>query len=261
MGFQYAGNLGGAGSPVTVKMLASETCYVGQLVEDGHIAGAGGHFQIANVAAEAGDDTGKIMGVISGIVDDSRTYVAAASGTAQYGDRTTYTTTQATVLANGPSEAQITLIQPGITLLRAPIYNAAWGTALTEQVVTTASATGVTITAAGDAITDIADDYATAYCRSGANRGEYRIVTTSTSTTVNTVVVPFPNAIAVGDVFVIASCVLGVGGLDFPASADCIDGNNDMDAYFDVFYHQINLEESGKEWASFTPWAGYHIHA
>ena len=126
MGFTYAGNLGGAGSPVTQNMLASETCYVGQLVEDGHIAGAGGHFQIANVAAEANDDTGKIMGFVSGIVDGSRTYVASASGTAQYGDRTTYTTTQATIKANGPSEAQITLIQPGITLVRAPIFNGAW---------------------------------------------------------------------------------------------------------------------------------------
>ena len=261
MGFTYAGNLGGAGAPVVRKMFSSEDCYLGQLVEDGKVAGTGGHFQIANVAAEASDDTGKIFGFISGIVDGSRANVAAASGTAQYGDKTTYTTTQATVASTGISEAKITLIIPGITIVKAPIYNAAWGTALTTQTATTASSGGVTITAANDAITDIADDFATAYCRSGANRGHYRIVTTSTSTTVNTVVVPFPYAIAVGDVFVIASCRLGVSGLDFPASADCIDGNNDMDAFFDVYYHNINLEESGKEFATFSIWPGYHSHA
>lgn len=261
MGFEYAGNLGGAGAPVKVPMQIGETCYVGQLVQTGLVGGAGGHCQIADVATEASDDDQSILGFISGVVDDSRTYVAAASGTAQYGDRCTYTTTQATVASTGCPTVEVTLALPMVTLIRAPIYNAAWGTALTEQTVTSASSTGVTITAANNAVTDMADDYVTAYCRSGANRGLYRVVTTSTSTTVNTVTVPFPYGIAVGDVFVLASCVIGKGGLDFPASADCIDGNNDMNAYYDVFYHYIDLSESGKEYAIFSLWNGYHIHS
>jgi hypothetical protein len=205
--------------------------------------------------------------MISAVADESRAYVAASSGTAEYGDRSTYTTTQATVAANlgtgltGGGEVDVTLIIPGITLVRAPIYNAAWGTALTVQTVTTASSGGTTITAANNAITDMADDFVTAYCRTGANRGHYRVVTTTTSTTASTVTVPFPYAIAVGDTFVLASCVLGLGGLDFPASADCIDGNNDMNAYYSVLYHEVNLEEAGKEYAIFSLNGGYHTHA
>jgi hypothetical protein len=267
MAFTYAGNLGGAGAPVIRRFQIGETCYNGQLVQTGLVGGAGGHVQIADVATEASDDDQTILGFITAVADESRTYVASSSGTAGYGDRSTYTVTQATIAANlgtgltGGGEVDVCLALPMVTMIRAPIYNAAWGTALTVQTVTTASSGGVTITAANNAITNIADDYATAYCRTGANRGHYRVVTTSTSATVNTVTVPFPYAIAVGDTFVIASCVLGKGGLDFPASADCIDGNNDMDAYYDVYYHDINLEESGKEYAIFSFTNTYHIHS
>jgi hypothetical protein len=265
MGFQYAGNLGGAGAPVVNKFLTNLDLYVGQLVNftkaGTDALNLGGHLSVAVPAANANDDEFPIAGFVSGIVDGSRAYVAASSGTAQYGNKTTYTTTQSVVADTGPSEVKITLAIPGITLMQAPIFNAAWGTALTEQVVTTASGGGVTITAAGDAITDIIDDMATAYCRSGANRGLYRPVMTTTSTTVNTVTVPFPYGIAVGDVFVIASCLKGLGSMNFPTSADCIDGNHALAAFYSVYYHEINLEESGKEYAKFSLWTGQHLHA
>ena len=162
MGFTYAGNLGGAGAPVVMNMFAGETCYAGQLVQTGLVGGAGGHVQIADAETEASDDDQKLLGFISGVVDGSRTYVASVSGTAQYGDRSTYTTTQATVKANGPAEVQVTLAIPGVTLMRAPIFNGAWGTALTVQTNTSASSGGVTITDANNLVTDIADYYATA---------------------------------------------------------------------------------------------------
>ena len=264
MGFSYAGNLGGAGAPVVQRHLINETCYTGQLLmfqkptTDG--VNIGGTVRIVDAAAEAHEDAFPIGGIVSGVVDASRTYVKSVSGTQQYGDRSTYTTTLADVLANGPGEVEVTLIIPGITLVRAPIFNGAWGTALTEQVATTTDATGVTITATGDAITDIADDMAIAYCRSGASRGEYRVVTTSTSTTANVVLIPFSKGIVAGDVFVIASCVPGLASLQIPATADCIDGNVISNVGYDVFYHQVNLQESGKEFAIFTLWNGYHIH-
>ncbi len=258
MGFQYAGNLGGAGAPVTMDMLTGETMYAGQLLEYDVSAANGGHVIPANAASEADEDDQRIIGVCSGIVDGSRTYVASSSGTAQYGDRTTYTVTQATIKANGPSEVQVTLSIPMVTLFRAPIYNAAWGTALTTITNTSASSGGVTVT--GDAITDAADDFSTLYCRTGANRGEYRVVTTGTSTTVRTVVVPFSNAIAVGDTFVSCSLVKGFAHMDIPATADCIDGNNDVNAWYNVFVKELNLEESGKEFAVFSFWNNQHVH-
>jgi len=267
MGFTYAGNLGGAGAPTVLRLQTGETCYNGQLVQADISAANGGHVQIADVASEASEDDLPIVGMITAIADESRTYVASSSGTAQYGDRSTYTITQSTIAGNlgtklsGGGEVDVTLIIPGVTLVKAPIYDAAWGTALTEMVVTTASSGGVTITATGDAVTDVPDDLATIFCRSGANRGHSRIVTTGTSTTVRTVVIPFPYGIAVDDVFVQFSGKLGKSHMDIPATADCIDGDNDLNAYYDVFYHEINLEETGKEYAIFSLYAGHHIHS
>ena len=247
-GFEYAGSLvGGGAAPIVREFQISETCYVGQLVMGPRVGGLGGNIQIADAATEASENDQPIMGIVAGVVDSSRAYSST-----YYGDGSTYTTTQATIASTGTPRVKVTLAIPWVTLIRGPIFNAAYGTALTVQTVTTASSGGVTITAANNAITDIADDFAVAYCRTGANRGHYRVVTTSTSTTVNTVTVPFPYGIALGDTFVIASCVPGIGGLNIPATANCIDGNDDMNAYYDVFYHEINLAEAGKEYAVFA---------
>jgi len=131
MGFNYAGNLGGAGAPVVRNFHTSEDCYAGQLIQSGKTAGAGGHIQIADAPTLAKEDVLNPWGFISGIVDGSRTYVASSSGTAQYGDRTTYTTTQADIASTtkGVSEVEVTYMLPMVTLVRAPIFNAAWGTA------------------------------------------------------------------------------------------------------------------------------------
>jgi hypothetical protein len=258
MGFQHAGSLTGA-APIVRRYQGGTDLYVGNLVQTGLVNPAhGGHVEIAESEGEAWENDQMLVGMVSAIADNSRTYVAASSGTAGYGDMSTYTTTQATIAANlgtgltGGGEVDVTLAIPYDTLIRAPIYNGAWGTALTEQVATSASSTGVTITATGDAIADFTDAFGTIYCRSGANRGHYRVMTTTTSTTVNTVVVPFPYGIVVGDVFVAAGIRLGMSTMNLPSSADCIDGNLVQTSYIPVYYHEINLEESGKEYAIFS---------
>ena len=247
MSFEYAGSLVG-GASVTRTLQIGETVYTGQLLQSNLVGGTGAAVQIADVASEAHENDQPIVGIATGchLVND------AGWNSTYYGDTCTYDTTTTAQQANdpvGPAEVECTYIIPNITLVRAPIYNAAYGTALTEMVITTANAAGTTVTHANDAITDIADDLSTIYCREGASRGHYRVNTTSTSTTAQAVTIAFPYGLAVGDKMVCASCVLGVGGLDIPSSANCIDGNNDMDAYYDVFYHQLNLEESGKEFA------------
>jgi len=250
-GFEYGGSLIG-GAPVVRKLQIAETCYTGQLLMTGLAAGTGGAVQIADVASEANENDQPLIGINTGcnIIND-----AGWSGVTGYGDTCTYDTTVAAQQANDPvgaCEVETTLILPYITLVRGPIYNAAYGTALTECVITTANAAGTTLTHVGYAVTDMADDLCMSYCRSGASRGHYRVITTSTSTTVQTLTIAMPYGTAVGDVFVHASCVFGAGGLDIPATANCIDGNNDMNAYYDVFYHGVNLEETGKEFALFT---------
>jgi len=254
-GFEYAGSLVGPHAPIVRTGLhTSETMYEGQLCMPGITAGTGGHVQIADVAGEAQEDAYKIMGIVSGVVDGSRTY-----NSTYFGNSTTYSTTQSVVALTGPSEVQVTLIIPGITLVKGPIFNGAFGTALTEVTVTTASSGGTTITSTSNAVTDIMDSYTTAYCRSGANRGQYRIVT-NCGTGANVVTVPFKYGIAVGDKFVLSAGVLGVAPIYFGATANYIDGNYTMTNYYFAYYHAINLEESGKEFAVFSLWNGYHQH-
>lgn len=248
MGFEYAGSIAGGGHAPVVRLLQiGETCYTGQLLQSGLIGGAGGAVQIADVASEAHENDQPIIGIATGVhvIND------AGWNATNHGDTATVDTAQAAQVANDPvgaTHVETTLILPSYTLVRAPIYNAAYGTALTEVSVTTASTDGLTVTHANDSVTDIADDLGMVYCRSGANRGHYRVVTTGT-TTAQTLTIALPYDTVVGDTFVVASCVFGLGGLDIPATANCIDGNNDLDAYYDVYYHDVNLEESGKEFA------------
>jgi len=247
MAFTIAGSL--TGSPVVIRTYQiGETMYAGQLAMSGLVGGAGGHVQIADAASEAHENDQPILGVVVGAFQDgvySSTY---------NGDGITYDTTLANVLANTHKDAamvQVARVLPDDTLIRGPIYDGEYKTALTVLTETTGDATGLTVTHAGEAITDIADDFATIYCRTGANKGLYRVVTTG-GTGSQVCTVAFPYAISVGDTFVCASCVLGLGGLDIPATADCIDGNVALSSYYDVEYHSINLEEAGKEFATFT---------
>jgi hypothetical protein len=258
MGFQFAGSLSGS-APIVRRFQIGTTMYVGCLVQPGLVnVGLGGHVDLLEVATAAAEGAQPIVGMVSAVADESRTYVPAVSETAGYGDRSTYSTTMADITANnaphltGGGEVDVTLALPMDTLIRAPIYNTTWGNALTEQVVTSADTNGVSITATGDAIATMTAGFMTAYCRSGANRGHSRIVTTATSTTVSVVAVPFPYTIAVDDVFVVASCALGYSGMDVCTASDAIDGNKISTYYYLVYYHEVNLEESGKEYAVFS---------
>ena len=76
---------------------------------------------------------------------------------------------------------KVALITPN-TVLRAPIYNNAVGTLPVLLTSTSGNANGLTVTTNACDFTPVAD-LCTIYCRSGANRGAYRI-TNDTSTTV-----------------------------------------------------------------------------
>ncbi len=248
-GFEWAGSLTNS-APIKMVLPIGETMYVGQLAQwdfGNGLVGTACGVQIADVASSTHENDLAVAGVVRGVYSADRTYDST-----YFGDKCTYSVTQSVIADTGFPQVELILAIPHSTLFKAPVVDATFGTAMVVQTVTSASSGGVTITAANDAITDIADNLATAYCRTGANRGQYRVVTTSTSTTVNTVTVPFKYGIVAGDTFVIASCKLGMGGLEIPATANCIDGNNALGDYRDVIYHEINLEEAGKEYAVFS---------
>ena len=251
MGFSYAGNLGGAGAPVIRRFHTNESMYVGCFVQS---VGAGGQVGLLDVPATLNTTTTHPLGFVTGIVDDSRAYTAAVSGTAGYGNKTTYTATQSVVKSTGISEVEVCLAIPGVTLIRAPIYKGVWGTALYEIVNTTENSAGTTVVSPV-ATADIGDVLGMIYCRSGANRGMYRTIAAITTVT-TTVTVPFPNTIAAGDTFVQVSLLLGFGNMMSSAAADCLDGNLTGADGHSVYFHEINLEESGKEYAVFALWGG-----
>ncbi len=247
-GFECAGSLANS-APIKLIMPVSETMYVGQMAQwdagNGAVGTSGG-VQILDAATELWEDDEPVAGVVAGVYSGDRVYDATYKG-----DKCTYSVTQSVIADTGPGRVELILAIPHVTLFKGPIYDTTFGTALTELVVTSASTNGTTVTHANQTVVDHADDFSTIYCRSGANRGQYRANTTpGTNAQVTTEV--FPYGIAVGDVFVVASVKIGLSCIDIPATANCIDGDNNIDTGYGVIIHELNLEESGKEYAAFS---------
>jgi hypothetical protein len=140
---------------------------------------------------------------------------------------------------------------------RAPIFDAAVATALTEVTVTTRDAEGDAITHSTALGTAPVSQYSTAYCRKGANKGLYRVITTgATGSQVPTIC--FPYDIEVGDIFVCANVILGPCRFDFSTYILGIDGTGIFTEYMDCFCHELNLEISGKEYAVISI-AAHHV--
>jgi hypothetical protein len=248
MAFQYAGDLNGA-RPVVRRFVIGADCYQGQLAAADISLSTGGAVVACPVAASAlPDATSHIIGIITGVVQ-SPTYTASYYN----GDKATYTTTQATIAALDPptpQEVEVTLITP-TTLIKAPIWQATPGVALTELASTTAVSAGTTVVTSGFTATE--DSYSTIYCRSGVNAGQYRKITADGGTTTQTVTIPFQGT-AIGDKFVVCNVVRGYAHVDWVATyLNGIDGGAAVGTYaYYVYVHELNLKESGKEYAIFT---------
>jgi len=248
MAFKYAGDLNGA-RPVVRRFVIGADCYQGQLAAADIGLTTGGEVVACPVAASAlPDATSHIVGIITGVIQ-SPTYTASYYN----GDKATYTTTQATIAALEPAQPQmveVTLITP-TTLIKAPIWQGTPGTALTELASTTAVSAGTTVVTSGFTATE--DSYSTIYCRSGANRGQYRKITADSGTTTQTVTIPF-QATSIGDKFVVCNVVKGYAHVDWLGTyLNGIDGGAAVGTYaYYVYVHELNLEEAGKEYAIFT---------
>jgi hypothetical protein len=253
MGFQYAGNLGGAGAPVVREMIVSETMYVGQMAQGGEIA-AIGDCEPLDAPTDLNHGSFRPVGCVLGVVDDGRTYTTPSSGTAQYGDTAVYSATQSVIANTGPATVKVALNVPGVTMFKASLYNGTWGTVLTEHVIGTTNSAGTSVIVTS-ATTDYGDDTGTCYCRTGANRGIYRRISTITTTT-STIVIPFPYTITAGDTFVFCGPTLGFCNIMTEASADFVNANDVQDDGYAVYCHELNLQESGKEYMVFAFWGG-----
>lgn len=151
---------------------------------------------------------------------------------------------------NDPQSLVQIAVCDATTRIRGRIYNGAYGTAITTLTNTVASATGVLVTHnnnddAGDS------DLSTIYCRTGANAGLYRVVSTAAIGT-STVTHAFPNAIAVGDTFVRVNLKQGFSQMQTDANNLYIDnGANPTDAYWGLMVDFLDLRTSGQEFCEF----------
>jgi len=258
MGFTYAGNLGGAGAPVIREMTVGEAMYVGQMAQSGEVGGIG-DAMILDAPTDLNFETSKPIGCVLGVVDDGRTYVTPVSGTAQYGDKANYSATQSVIADTGPARVKIALNVPGVTMYKAPLYQTTWGTALTEYTIATTNSAGTSVIVTS-ATADYGDKTGTCYCRSGLNRGVYRRIAAITTVT-STITIPFPYTITAGDTFVFCGPTIGFCNIMTQASADFVDGADVQDDGYSVYCHDINLEESGKEYMVFSFWGGAYVTA
>lgn len=242
MAWEFAQNMYGAPALIHERLQVGETMYQGQILRADHALG--GTVAVADLAGAGPDATSQIVGIVNG-VRTSPTY-----STAFQGDTATYDTTQAAHVANdpvGPTLIDMTVIRPG-DILKAPLHNATIATAPDVLTASSTSTDGLTMTHTGTAVTTPTSNYATLYCRTGANRGQYRVITTGASTT-QTMLNAFTYDIAANDTFVWANIKVGVCHIDFTTDFLGIDVDTSVSSFFEVYCWQLNLEEAGKEFA------------
>jgi hypothetical protein len=246
MAFQYLGEITGGLAPVISKQVGA-TLYGGQLCQ---YSGAAGGQVIPVAAAAAGPDTTVVAGIVLGAAKNTSPGTSIYSSTYN-GDTITFDVTQATVVANSPVGAAIAQIQtltPN-SLIKAPVVKDTVGTAPECKACTTGSSDGLTFVV--PTIDTTVSGYSTVYCRTGANRGEYRVVTTGATTT-QTVVIPFTNDIAIGDTFCIANIKEGLSHISWDSLFLGVDSSYDPSSnYFVAIVHELNLEVAGREYVTF----------
>lgn len=245
MAFEYAGDLISGAMPVKRTFQAGADMWSGTLAAIDVATTTGGYVKNCPVAAAGPDTATRILGICTG-VKTSPVY------TSLYGDKTTYDTTQATLVANdpvGPALAEVTLITP-TTLIKAPIWLTTPGTAPLCLAATTAVTDGLTFVTSGFAAA--VDAFSTAYCRTGANRGQYRKVD-GTGTTTQAFVIPWTYDVAIGDEFVVVNMVEGMAHVDLVGTyLNGLEGAAALSNYYKVYIHELNLETAGQEYAVFT---------
>lgn len=242
--------------PVDYGSGGAATVYEGQLVVAGAVAtcqGVKGWTPAGNADTTADQVP---FGVVLGLNNKTPLYNST------YGAYGTSVGTQATLLARDwrlaegmwakGDPALMALVAPitPATILKGRIFDSTWGTAPTLQTVTTGSTDGLGFTGTTAGFTPVAYN-ATYYCRTGANKGLYR-VSYDTSATVHTFYLPFPYDIAIGDTFVAANIGLGTVKMCLGGGGCFIDNNAAVGSdYLWADVLELNLETAGSEYAIF----------
>lgn len=217
-------------------------CYVGQVL--GANKDEGGDVEPIIAAAAGPDTTSIIMGICNAVIT-SPTYNSTYKG--DFADYDVTVADQALNVPKGACLVRVDVIFPG-DVVCFPLVKDTMGTAPERKTVTTGSSGATFITATVDTTVD---DYSTAYCSKGANRGLHRVITTA-GTTTQTVTILFPNTIAAGDEMVIINLCHGYCHFDMDTQMQGIDTSPALTSYFRGFCHQMELQKVGEEKAYVT---------
>ena len=241
---KIVGNLNGC-STVVEKFQIGATCYVGQIMAADRAVAGGAVYP--SVAAAAGPDTAMaIVGVCESVIT-SPTFNSTYNG-----DTATYDTTQALQVANdpvGPCLVKVGLITPS-TLVQFPVVLTTIGTAPNRQVCSTTVANGLTYVLT-TAITTTNSGYSTGYCSIGANKGQYRKITTGAVQT-QTVLIAYTYQINAGDTFVTVNMTKGACHFDLDSQIQGINSAGAGTNYFKGFCTNLILDTAGQEKAVLT---------
>lgn len=193
----------------------------------------------------------------------------AATVVSQANQKAVEKTGQSGMYSKGDTQLliQMTEILPS-TVIRGPVFNAAYGTAMGTSTLAAADADGFITPITGGFVanewgaTSIANAH-TIYCRSGANAGIYRVSVNTTATAPATTTA-FPYVAAIGDVFVHApfkqghTCVyIGGPGLYIDSSKVATLAGTTL---FSIICYKMDLSTSGKEYIEFR-FGGDHFCA
>lgn len=230
------------------------TVYVGSIVQ--LLTGDG----VSVIGAASSGDVTPMFGIVIG----TDAYPGNATYNSTY--NTEYiaaVTTQATIAARNPAfhggmvpvgdkavYVKVALIDR-TCVVEGPIYETTYGVAPTVVTCTTASADGLASMVHGSMTATTAAYYNMYYCRSGANRGIYRISYAASATT-PTFYIAWPEDWAVGDTFVVAQIGLGRTKVMFNTVSTCIENGLDLASnYYLVDCMNVDLSVAGKEKAQF----------
>jgi hypothetical protein len=259
MGFQIVQNIPESFTrwlPID-RTVGATTLYVDQLVK----MDSGSFNGLAPLAVASGavDTSNKqvIYGVVIGNNDFKQTFLAT------YGQYIASVQSVAAQLArnwlgaegmwakNDPSPmVKVALIGPH-TVLSAPLCNGTLGTAPTLLTATAVNATmGLGMTTNATDVATVAN-MCTTYCRSGLNKGLYR-VNKSASATVHTFDTYWPYTLAIGDTFVTVPVRLGEAFVQINSTAGylgmCLDvSQTPATNYFQIDVLDLDLKIAGKE--------------
>jgi len=246
--------LGTIWMPVNYK--ANVTLYVGQLVYC-----PSGTDYLVPLGAASSADTDKPMGVV--VATNRRTALYDATYKTNSIAGATTAATQTAVEKQASQGAmfgvgdpiplvQIKLIGPQ-TEVKGRIYSSTYGTAITPFN-PQAATTGQYVKVSEASATSVAGN-TTFYCRSGANKGIYRVPSTvanATNVTTNTFATYFPNSVATTDYWVKANVRQGLSKIQFDTYSMCVLAEETYSTnYYTVLVEEVNLEEAGKEYVIF----------